>query len=155
MTGLAEVHRQRTRLDAKFKKVEAFGFDAELQSDYAKYLCVLTSGFLENSLYELLVGYSKAKSSPAIARYVEAQMNRWINPGSEKIVSLLGSFSPEWRAHIDSYLVDEKKEAVNSLVALRHKIAHGESVGTSYSQVKGYFDVVSKLVDEIAVTLGA
>jgi hypothetical protein len=150
MNGLIEVHRQRTRLDAKFKRISSVVFDAELQSDYAKYLCVLTTGFLECALYELLVAYSKDKSAPASAKFIESQLNRWANPGAEKITSLLGSFDVAWRSKIEIYLVDEKKDAVNSLVALRHKIAHGESVGTSYSQVKGYFDVVSKLVDEIA-----
>lgn len=133
MNGLVEVHRHQRRLEAKFKRVATLNFDAELQADFAKYLCVLTSGFLEVAVYEILVNHAKTKSSPEFARFVEGQLDRWTNPSVKKISVLLGSFSAKWRVEIEGYLVDEKKEAVGSLVALRHKIAHGESVGTSFT----------------------
>jgi hypothetical protein len=47
-------------------------------------------------------------------------------------------------------LIDERKESVNSLVALRHKIAHGESVGTSLSQVKAYYQTIREVVEFVA-----
>lgn len=154
MSGLTEVHRQRTKLDAKFKRISEANLDTELLADYSKYLCVLVSGFLETSIYEILISYAKNKSSPAVLKYVDSQLSWWTNPSADKINSLVGFFDLEWRAKIEAYLVDEKKEAVNSLIALRHKIAHGESVGTSFSQVKRYYDEIRKLVDKIAEIVG-
>lgn len=39
---------------------------------------------------------------------------------------------------------------MNSLVALRHKIAHGESVGTSLAQVKAYYATVLEVMTFVA-----
>ena len=52
MTGKAEVDRQRQQLDATFKRAANLGADAELLSDYARHLCVLVSGFLEQARSE-------------------------------------------------------------------------------------------------------
>lgn len=144
-----EVDRLRKRLYAQLGRVSGFTGDAELMSDYAKYSCVLVSGFLECAIYEILLNYIKTKASPGVIRYVESQLSRFTSPTSEKICGLLGSFDSQWRSAIESYLVDEKKEAVNSLVGLRHKIAHGESVGTTFFQIEKYFKEVDKLVDQI------
>lgn len=148
-----EVDRLRKRLYAQLGRVSSFSGEAELMSDYAKYLCVLVSGFLECAIYEILMNYIKAKASPGVVHYVESQLSRFTNPTAEKICGLLGAFDSQWRLAIEAYLVDEKKEAVNSLVGLRHKIAHGESVGTTFSQVERYCKEVDKLVDEIEITV--
>lgn len=148
MSGIKEIHRLRSQIDVRFKKAMSIG-DLELQSDFAKYLCVLAAGFLENSVYEILVNFSKLKGSPHLSRFVESKLATWTSPNSEKLCALLGSFDTEWRRRLDLYLKDEKKEAINSLVALRHKIAHGESVGTSLRQVHDYYVIVSKVVDEL------
>jgi hypothetical protein len=74
----------------------------------------------------------------------------WTNPSGGKIVKLLGSFSSDWRISLEGYLIDERKDAVNSLVALRHKIAHGESVGTSLAQVKDHYKTVLEVIDFVA-----
>src|SRR5207302_300181 len=110
--------------------------DIEVQADFAKYFCILVSGFLENSLIALVLDVAQRRSAPEIALFVERQLDYWTNPNCEKICQLLGDFNPGWRTAVDAYLVDERKAAVNSLVALRHRIAHGESVGTSLAQVK-------------------
>ena len=47
-------------------------------------------------------------------------------------------------------MIDQRKDSLNSLVALRHKIAHGESVGTSLSQVREHYKVVVEVVDHLA-----
>lgn len=90
MSGLTEVHRQRTKLDAKFKRISEANLDTELLADYSKYLCVLVSGFLETSIYEILISYAKNKSSPAVLKYVDSQLSWWTNPSADKINSLVG-----------------------------------------------------------------
>ncbi|WDT73987.1 MAG: HEPN domain-containing protein [Candidatus Manganitrophus sp.] len=124
--------------------------DIEVQSDFAKYFCVLVSGFLENALIEIVLDFAQKRSAPEVALFVERQLDYWTNPNCEKIANLIGSFSPDWRVKVEGYLIDERKAAVNSLVALRHKIAHGESVGTSLSQVKEYYSKVVEVVNFVA-----
>lgn len=149
MSGRREVHRLRTRLDAAFRRAPNASSDPELQADFAKYLCVLVSGYLESALCALLLSYSQRRSSPEVSSFVERQLGPWTNPKSEKIIDLFGAFNQDWRDDLTQFLVDQRKDSVNSLVALRHKIAHGESVGTSLSQIKSYYSVVNEVVDHI------
>lgn len=150
MNGRAEVSRLRMRLEATFSRSPSSSADLEVQADYAKYLCVLVSGFFENAIVALLLHYAEKRSAPEIAAFVERQLDRWTNPNFDKIAVLFGSFNPDWRRALEIYLVDQRKDSVHSLVALRHKIAHGESVGTSLSQVKAHYKVVLEVVEFLA-----
>lgn len=150
MNGRAEVSRLRKRLDATFSRIPVSSTDIEVQSDYAKYLCVLVSGFFENAIVALVLDYVERRSAPDVMSFVERQLDHWTNPNSEKILSLFGSFNQSWRESLVDYLIDERKDSVNSLVALRHKIAHGESVGISLSQVKAHYKTILEVVDHLA-----
>ncbi len=150
MNGRAEVSRLRKRLDATFGRMPSSTIDAEIQADYAKYLCVLVSGFLENSIVALLLHYVEKRSAPEVAAFVERELDRWTNPNVEKILQLFGSFNNEWRDTLCAYIVDQRKDSINSIVALRHKIAHGESVGTTLYQVKVHYAVILDVVDFLA-----
>lgn len=150
MNGRAEVFRLQQRLESTFSRAPASTAELEVQSDFAKYLCVLVTGFFENAVVTLIIHYAEHRSAPEIATFVERQLNRWTNPNVDKITTLFGSFNPDWRVSLESYLVDERKDSINSLVALRHKIAHGESVGTSLSQVRAHYKVVLEVVNRLA-----
>jgi len=150
MNGRAQISRLRLRLDATLARAPLATADIEVQSDFAKYFCVLVSGFLENAIIALILDVAQKRSAPEIALFVERQLDHWTNPSCGKIIQLIGNFSPDWRISMEEYLVDERKDAVNSLVALRHKIAHGESVGTSLGQVKNYYTTGLEVVNFVA-----
>jgi hypothetical protein len=150
MNGRAEVSRLRKRLDATFARMPTAVTDVEVQADYAKYLCVLVSGFFEKAIVALVLDVVERRSAPEVSTYIERQLDRWTNPNTEKIANLLGAFSPDWRSDLAVYLVDERRDSINSLVALRHKIAHGDSVGTSLSQVKAHYRTILEVVEHVA-----
>jgi hypothetical protein len=150
MNGRGQVSRLRQRLDATLARAPQSKADVEAQSDFAKYFCVLVSGFLENSLVALVLDFAQRRSSPEVTLFVERQLDFWTNPNCEKIEQLLGNFNQDWRVASKAFLVDERKAAVNSLVALRHKIAHGESVGTSLAQATAYYATVLEVVAFVA-----
>jgi len=149
MNGHLEVSRLQKRLENTLKRAPKPTEDSELQADFAKYFCVLVSGFFENAIIALVLDVAQKRSAPEVALFVERQLYYWTNPNCEKISQLLGNFSPDWRVATEEYLVDERKAAVNSLIALRHKIAHGESVGTSLAQVKDYYAAVLDVINFI------
>jgi RiboL-PSP-HEPN len=150
VSGRAEVARLTGRLNATFARRPAVSSDIEIQADFARYACVLVSGFLENALIALLLHLVQRRSAPEVSFFVERQLEYWTNPTCEKICRLLGDFNPDWQKKAEDYLVDERKAAINSLVALRHKIAHGESVGTSIAQVTQYYVIAQDVVQFIA-----
>lgn len=150
MNGRGQVSRLRQRIEATLSRAPNSAADIEVQSDFAKYFCILVSGFLENAIVALILDYAERQSSPEVTLFVERQLDFWTNPNTEKIIQLLGSFSPEWKIASEKFLIDERKATVNSLIALRHKIAHGESVGTSLTQVKAYYHIALEVVEFVA-----
>jgi hypothetical protein len=150
MNGRAQIKRLQLRLESTLARAPLPTSDIEVQSDFAKYFCVLVSGFLENALIALVLDVAQKRSAPEIALFVERQLDHWTNPTCGKITHLFGNFSSDWRTAVEEYLVDERKDAVNSLVALRHKIAHGESVGTSLAQVKNYYSAALEVINFVA-----
>lgn len=129
MNGRGEVSRLQKRLEATLDRAPTSSTDIEVQSDFAKYFCILVSGFLENAIVALILDFTERRSTPEVTLYIERQLEFWTNPNTDKIIQLLGSFSLDWRVASERFLIDERKATVNSLIALRNKIAHGESVG--------------------------
>lgn len=151
MTGRAEVASLRQRLDATFLRASSIGGDAELLSDFARYLCVLVSGFLEQSIVELVLEHVRQRSQLSIQRHIEARLRRrFTNANAQRILDLLGSFDVAWRSDLDAFLVDEYKDAVDSVIALRNTISHGRFVGITMTRVRDYYARVWTVVDHIA-----
>jgi hypothetical protein len=145
-----EIYRSKSRLDAVFGQattVGGLGGDPELQAHFARYLCVLVSGFLEISIRRILAEYSRTHSDPNVAKYVSARLENFRNPKSENIYQLTGGFSTSWEAALRTATLGELKDAVDSIVANRHRIAHGESVGLSMVVLKDYYRRVVKFVE--------
>ena len=157
MTGRAEVSRLQAQLNATFERgsrLNAAGIDLETQADYARYLCVLVSGFLERSVAELVLEHARISGGPTLQRFVEMNTRKFANANTEKLKDLLGKFSPDWQTRLDTILVDEAKAAVDSLVGLRNQIAHGGSAGVTYSRVSDYYKRIRIVIDEIAGLCG-
>lgn len=150
MTGRAEVARLKQRLDATFQRVKGAGSDLELQSDFARYLCVLVSGYLEKAVAELLLEHARRAGGPTLQRFVELRTGRFANANAQRLQELLGTFDRDWQVSMNSFLVDELKDAVDSSVNLRNSIAHGESVGVTYQRISDYYVRVQKVIDRIA-----
>ena len=150
MTGKAEVERQRQKLDATFKRALTIGGDAELLSDFARYLCVLVAGFLEQAIIEIALEHVRTQSGGSVQQHVEPRLRRFTNANTQRIVELIGSFDSDWHADLEKFLVDEYKDSVNSVVDLRHGISHGRPVGVTMARMQAYYVQVKKVVEHIA-----
>lgn len=144
-----EVDRARKRLDALFARGKSLLGDPELQSHWSRYLCVLISGFLEVSIQTLYTEYAKDKASPRIANFVQAHVTDFKNPNMEKVLNIARSFSPDWADTLETATQDKIKASIDSIVAVRHLIAHGKSVGMSFSNVSQYYGDAVALIELI------
>ena len=144
-----ELVRGRQRLDNLFARIGALGGDIELQSHWARYLCVLVSGYLETSVRRIYSEYARTRAAENVADYVYAQLSSFQNPKMEKILELTGSFSREWADDLKVATEGEQKDAVDSIVANRHRIAHGESVGITYATMRRYYENAVRVVELI------
>jgi hypothetical protein len=59
----------------------------------------------------------------------------------------IGSFDADWQRDLQAYLVDEYKDAVNSVINLRHTVAHGRHTGVTMAGIQTYYGRVKDVVD--------
>jgi len=97
MTGRAQVEQEKQRLDATFKRAAGAQGEPELLSDFARYLCVLVSGFLEQAVIELLLEYVRLRSPVSIQRHMGQRLRRFTTANAQNITELLGSFDLDWQ----------------------------------------------------------
>ena len=147
------IHQQKQRLDQLFKAANALT-DPEMQSHWCRYLCVLVSGFLENSVEICLGEYTRRSTTPYVSNFVSAKLRGFQNPRMGAILELVGYFSPEWKAEIETATQGQLSDSVNSIVGNRHKIAHGESVSLSICSLTAYYQDAIKVVELLQKTCG-
>ena len=139
----------KDRLDDLFNKVNEFSGDLELQSHWARYLCVRVSGFIEISVRAILVEYAKNQSAPPVANYVERQLNQFQNPNMERLLQLLQSFRSTWADELKTATEGESKDAIDSIIANRNQIAHGENANITYVSIRRYYQNALTVIDLI------
>ncbi|MGH7204873.1 MAG: HEPN domain-containing protein [Nitrospiraceae bacterium] len=144
-----EVVQGRHRLDNLFKQIAVFSQDLELQAHWARYLCVLVSGFMEFSVRAIYTDYVGQRATPDVVNYVERKLSEFQNPKMDKILDLVQSFNSEWGEELKRNTEGELKDAVDSIVANKNRIAHGEDVGITYSRINHYYKNALRVVDLI------
>ena len=139
---------ERKILISLYSKTKDFD-DPELQSHWVKYLCILSSGHIENSIRYIYGRYAENKSHQNIANYIQNNLRRFQNPTTDKIINLTSAFNKEWGENLDKYISAEMKDSINSIVGLRNSIAHGQSVTVTYSSMKNYWENTIKVLEFI------
>ena len=151
MTDNTEIAKLKLRLDATFERVGGVSEDdTELQSDLARYLCVLVSGFLESALREIVLEHIRECDAPTLKRFVERKTRRIMNVKIPRLKEVLDDFDPGWKTKIDELLADEQKDAVNSIVDQRNRIAHGGSSDLTYRRIREYYRHAQDVIDSVA-----
>lgn len=122
----------------------------ELRAHWARYICVLVSGFLENSLKELYSHYARSCSAPAVANYVEVQLERLQNPRAQRFVETAQAFDKRWANDLAAFMEEEgRKEAIDAIMANRHQIAHGKDSGITLARISDYLAKSVRVLDFI------
>lgn len=138
--------RYQNRLDDLFTRVGSVSEHDEIRAHWARYLCVLCSGYVEVAVREILGEYARRTASPEIRRFVIKSLEAFQNPNMKKILELCGRFRDDWRIEIESQTEGSLKDAIDGLVAIRHNIAHGRDTGISIVTVRDYYNRAKKVV---------
>lgn len=149
-----EIASYEMRLDRLFKKFDNLTDDPELLAHWSRYLCILVSGYLEESIRTIFRVYSRTKSSPNVANHVETSLQHFQNPKMELILTLCGSFSQQWRNSLEEISKDEIKDSINSIVNTRNRVAHGEDVGITPGILRNYYKNAKRLIDSLEKECG-
>lgn len=151
------------RLNSQYQRLrwlmdQASAFDAdqlELQAHWARYLCVLTAGFLENALAEVYSEYAKRSASSYVANFVESVLGRIQNPKAAKFVETARTFDRNWEDGFNRFLEDKgRKDAIDAIMANRHLIAHGKDSGISLVRISDYLQKSVEVIEFIEKQCG-
>jgi len=152
MSGLQEMSSMRQRLDATFERInilDSNDFELRLRSDFAQYLCILVSGYIETAVASILQEHARQNGSPSLQRFVEFKTKRFSNANSQKITDLLGSFDGTWRSDFEKFLTEDLKAAINNIVRHRHQIAHGQESQITYNVVYECYQKTLVVLDKV------
>jgi hypothetical protein len=122
----------------------------EVKAHWIRYLVVRTSGFIEVSLSDFLVQYSEDKAAPRVLRFVDRRLEYPGNMAMERILGIIHQFGEDWHDEIKNRPdFDQMKSAINSLIAIRNAVAHGQSVSTGMAQLREYLAQAIALLEII------
>jgi hypothetical protein len=138
-----EINRQIQAFNSlKDRALSACGDSTELRSEWARYLCIIASGILENAIAELYSEFAKQKFAEPAARFVSETVSRIQNPKTEKFLNVTGAFNASWKDKLEAYCNENGRgDAINSIMGQRHLIAHGRYKDSTISiaRVDEYF----------------
>jgi len=144
-----EISRQIQQLNALIARTDQVTVgDIEVQSHWAKYICVLSAGLLENALTELYTEYAQGAASEAVSAYVRANLSKIQNPKTSRFVEIASTFKKEWGEELSVFAnEDGRKDALDSIMANRHLIAHGKRSDITMARVKEYLGKSIELIE--------
>lgn len=146
-------HRIRDLLKKEISTADDPGLESELQAHWAKYTCVLISGFLEQAIKEILLHHVESNSQTRVKRYVEKSWPNSKNMKADAIREMLEQFDEGWAEQFNQWISKgERKKEVNEIIRWRNDIAHGNESNTNNvtrSSVSNKFKVACDLVEFI------
>lgn len=123
--------------------------DDEVKSHLARYLCMMTSGYIEEALKIIIRNYLNGKANQPIKNFVNTSIKRSTNFNFETICQFLGAFDNTWRLAFENQVSTEEKLAIDSIKANRDQIAHGRNVGVSFSNVNDWYKNAKNVIEKI------
>ncbi len=137
-----ELNAQLQRINSVFDRSrEACGDRVEMLAHWAKYLCVLSAGFLENALREIYSEFVQSAASEPVQNYAISRLSKIQNPKTQRFIEVAQSFKKSWGEELAAFVNEEgRREAIDSIMQNRHQIAHGQNSGVTVTRVREYLD---------------
>jgi hypothetical protein len=110
----------------------------ELQTELARFACVLLSGFIENRVEEILSDFIERKGSHSIVRRAAERRARIQAPDFMKIKSRIEEYSPEWEKRMKLDILPEQTSAIDAVVGIRNSVAHGGNASITWQNLDDY-----------------
>src|SRR5438445_422119 len=112
-----EILIQIQRLQSLIKRsTEATDDNFELQGDWAKYLCILTAGLLENSIKQIYSEFASRAVTKPVANFVSSSLSPIRSPKAQRFLDTAAAFNVLWGGELENYLNDDgRREAIDSI----------------------------------------
>lgn len=142
---MLRAYQFKSRIDNLFTVASQLKED-EAKAALSRHLCVLTSGFLELSVREILLDCVSTKAAPIAYNYVAKSLQNLTNLKIARITETLNKFNSDWGKLFEDKLSDEQRDAVDAVVANRNLIAHGQDVGMTLARARKYYDKTQEVI---------
>lgn len=133
-------------LDSLFQEVSLLDDGDVNKAHLTRYLCVRTSGLLEVVIRYLIANLCDGTSPQMIQNYVQQRARYITNLNFSKMIILLSEFNETWGKEFASQISDQQKASMNSVVANRNNISHGNQDNTSFRDMKRYYSDVKEVI---------
>ena len=113
---------------------------------------MLAAGLLESSIREIYGEFVGNSSSPQVAKYAATTLENIYSPRASRFIQVATAFSREWGQGLDEYMNangGQRRNAIDSIVSNRHRIAHGRNTSITVVRVKDYLDKAVEVIDFI------
>ena len=149
-----ETQRLEAAIVSVFEDSTAQELSAATISKLAQLATVLASGYLEATCREVVLEYTRKRANENIVHFVSRSVGRFANPKMDKMLDLLRSLDEGCANELSQFVEGQLSASVNSIVANRHRIAHGRSTQISMAQVKGYFADAQRVARKMSQLFG-
>lgn len=143
---IAELQRQADRL-AAIASLAGSQADLQLQARLTEFLCIRTAGFVEQCVQHIYYDFTTRRAPTSVSSFVSKRLSRIQNVKSDRLRELIQDFDGDWLVAFDSFLTEEHKVALNSVIGNRNKIAHGENVSLGLVQMKLWLGKVLEIME--------
>lgn len=105
----------------------------EDQAHWAKYICVLINGYLEQSIRELILEYVFIHTNNVTLQYIDKSWPRPLNLRCRPFGKFLEKFNKVWSIEFRRWLDenDQYEKELDAIVSSRNNIAHGKEANAT------------------------
>ncbi len=139
------IQAQIRSIDTLFQMAETID-DEEIQGHFSKYLCIKTSGLLENYFKSQIGDYVDSSSSKPTASFVKSKFKTFTNIDYDKIHKLFDTFSSDWTLNLETKITEDLKSSLNAIISNRNNIAHGNNDSITFRNMKIHYQNMKKII---------
>lgn len=151
--GFYKLKIYEKQLDSLFAEVSQVQEGEITKAHLSRYLCIRTSGYLENVTRILIAQFCDGTSPQPINNYIVNRTKYITNLDFKRLKALLSEFDPNWGIEFDERITDQQRSSMNSVISNRNNIAHGNQDSITYRDMANYYrdvkDVCNLLIDII------
>lgn len=127
------------QLDSLYTEVSQIQEGEINKAHLTRYLCVRTSGYLENVVRILIAHFCDGTSPQPVNNYIVKRTKYITNLDYKRLNGLLSEFDSSWSSEFEQRVTDQQKSSLNSVISNRNNISHGNQDSITYRDMVNYY----------------
>lgn len=134
-------------VESAFNLARKYADESDELAHWVRYLCVLVSATLQSAIQSILNEHVRTAGSPvSVQRFVGYQLDRTRNPSRDEIIRIHRQFDAQWGQATKEFIIDEKADAIRSVVSNRNAVSHGGTCNATIGDLSTWFEEVKQVI---------